>query len=505
MLRNSVRRLAVLGTAAAVLGACGLVVATSGSAATSGFGCRASVLRVDALGLTVEPFVANQPAIPCVADTKGLQTLSVPNGPAPLVTIGPASAYTYTTSQVPPAVGPLPPGVASVTAIDAVNIPSAQITIVGPIDAEAGYICTANGTVQPFASSTVALLKIGGMNISLTSPTAPQTFSLGPLGYIALNETLQTSTTIIERSVDVHLNGIGDVIVGEAAASFSGNPCPTNSTTGNTGTTGSTGNTGNTGNTGTTGTTSTTGTTGTSPSTAGVTPVGPTPSGLQACPTGSILDPALNACVIFINGKTIVVSKPFKGPKGGTVYPLSVARTKFHSPCLRGPGPDFILVATKPYGRVTGTPKSDRILALGIGERVAGLGGDDCIDGKGGHGQDLFDGNGKDRVYGGPGKNRIAVGNGNDLVKGRRGRGDWITAGNGNDLVRGGHGNTRIDVGLGRDHVYGGPAQNRIWAIGTNAIVSCGTGKHNTAFVRPNNVAYARSHGCEIIHVLSGK
>jgi Ca2+-binding RTX toxin-like protein len=238
------------------------------------------------------------------------------------------------------------------------------------------------------------------------------------------------------------------------------------------------------------------GTTGTSSSGGGAS------STSQACPTGATLDVTANACVIIFNGKTIYVSQPFKGPSGGTVLPLSVARQKYGGPCTTGPGPGFALVATKPFGRVEGTPRSDRIIALGVGERVAGLAGNDCIEGRGGHGQKLYDGNGKDRVYGGPGSNRIGLGNGNDYINGRSGSGDFISAGNGNDVVHGGHGKTRIAVGIGRDHVYGGPGANHIWAVGDNAKINCGTGTHNQAWVRVNAAPFAKSHGCQKIHLL---
>jgi hypothetical protein len=494
------RRLGVVIAAMACTLVAASVIASTASAATQ-FGCRASLARVDlGNGVLAEPVVANETnagGVPCVTDSKGEESIEVPSTANDIVSVGPAGVFTYNspTAGTPSPFGPLPVGVDAITSVNAINIPQAQITVVGPIDDEAGYSCT-TGVPVPFASSNLSVLKIGTQTITLSSVGVPQTLSLGALGYVAVNEQIATATSITERILDVHLTGIADVIVGEATASVSGNPCPAlTGPTGPTGTTSTTGATGPTRTTGATGPTSTTGATG--PTTTGLFPS-------QLCPTGSLYAPNLNECVIVFGGVTTVVCQPGKGcPKGGVVLPLAVARMKYHSPCLSGPGPNYVLVATKPFGRVEGTPHSDRILALGIGERVAGLGGDDCMDGAAGHGQKLFDGNGKDRLYGGPGKNRIAAGNGNDLIKGRSGKGDWITAGNGNDIVRGGTGNTRIDLGLGRDNIHGGPHQNRIWVIGANARVSCGTGGHNHAFVRQPAAPYAKRHGCERITIIS--
>ena len=138
---------------------------------------------------------------------------------------------------------------------------------------------------------------------------------------------------------------------------------------------------------------------------------------------------------------------------------------------------------------------------MGAHERVAGLGGNDCIDGRGAN-QHLYDGNGDDRVWASGGFNRIAVGQGNDHVHGRNGR-DWITAGNGNDIVYGGNRGARIDLGSGHDHVHGGRGKNRIWALGDYVWVNCGPGKFNTALVRPRAARYAARHGCRWIWELT--
>jgi Ca2+-binding RTX toxin-like protein len=335
--------------------------------------------------------------------------------------------------------------------------PNNVITVVGPVEATASYACS-NGTLTSQSQSTLDIINVNGKNMTLPAPGTPETIQLGGGNYIAVNEKITSGTSITERVLDVHLAGIADIVVGEATVDLTrSDPCA--------------------------------GTTGPPPNT-------------NACPPGSTLDPVRLLCVIVLsNGKTIIVGPPFTGPTGGTVLAVSIARKKYGGPCVNGPGPQYALIATKAHGRVTGTLKSDRIIALGAFERIAGLGGNDCVDGRGRH-QTIWEGNGKRvRVYGGPGQTRIGIGNGNDLVYGRKGS-DWITAGNGNDTIHGGHGNSRLDVGLGRSKVFGGPGRNRIFAGADRAKVSCGSGKHNVAFVRIRAARYARAHGCQKIVLL---
>jgi Ca2+-binding RTX toxin-like protein len=445
----------------AVLGAClfTLVFASSAAAASgTPFGCRASTLRVTLLNsITTEPTIANPNTTPCATDTAGAATTSVPTTGSSIVNAGPVGAFTY--SVFSPS-GSTAPGATAVAAVQGVTIPTGAggfISIVGPVQATASYACV-NDQLVATGSSTLNLITINGANMTVPAGQ-PYTISLGGLGFIALNQKVTTANSLTETVAEVKLNGIADIVIGEAKVTQSiGSPCA---------------------------------------GTSGVPPV------LEICPPGSTLNISAQLCEIILpGGGVIVVSRPFQGPSGGTVFPTSVVAAKYPGfPCTTGPGPRFALVATKRGGRVYGTPKSDRILALGAFERVAALGGNDCVDGEGGH-QILFDGNGNDKLYARAGFNRIAVGNGNSYVNGRNGS-DWVTAGNGNDTVIGGKGNSRIDVGLGRSHVFGGPGKNRIFAGANAAKVSCGSGHNNTAFVRSKAEHYAKTHGCQHIHLLN--
>lgn len=429
---------------------------TSSVPSVTPFSCRASSARVTLLNtITAEPLVANAPDNPCKSDSHGLSAVNVLQTGAPAVNAGPAAVLTDSVFQ--PVQGAAR-GAAAVSDVQGVVIPtsSGEISIVGPVTSMASYGCS-NGNLVSSSGSTLDVLSVGGKAIALPSPGAPMTIQLGGGSYIAINEKTTTATSITERVLHVHLQGIADIVVGEATVDYSGSdPCAGSN--------------------------------------------GPPPN-LNACPDGSTLDPVHLVCVIILpGGIRIIVGPPFTGPSGGTVLATSVARKRYGGPCLSGPGPKYALIATKPHGRVTGTLKSDRIIALGNFERVAGLGGNDCIDGRGRH-QILWDGSGKDRIYGGTGTTRIGVANGNVKIYGRKGS-DWITAGNGNDLIYGGSKGSRIDVGLGRSHVYGGPGKNRVYVASGHAVVSCGSGKHNLAFLRKHPAKYAAKHGCQTIVLL---
>jgi Ca2+-binding RTX toxin-like protein len=455
---NRVKRLTPLLT---VFG-CFLVAAPGASAAVKGhiaaafpFGCRASLARVDLGGTPIEPIVANTNTYPCLTQSAGVSTLTVPNGGDGNITAGPAGAFTYETGSIG---GATAPGAAAAASVQGVNLPDGQgtVTIVGPVQANAGVECV-NDQVVSKGQSTLQVIYVNGQKDTLPSPGAPETIQLGGGAYLALNEKISTADSLTERVLDLHLATGTDVILGEAEVTWTG-PTACQGANG-------------------------------------------TPPTLQLCPTGTTLDPSAEYCILNNSTpggtKIVYVSRPFGGGHGGTYYTLAAARKKFHSPCLSGPGPKYVLVATKVGGRVTGTPQSDRILALGARERVAGLAGNDCIDGRGGN-QRIFDGNGKDRVWASGGFNRVGLGRGNDYFNGRNGS-DWFTIGNGQDTVYGGQGNSRIDVGIGHDKIFGGKGVNRIWAGGDSAKVNCGSGGHNEAFVRPRAAGYAAAHGCERI------
>lgn len=493
MTAASARRIAVPIATALLALAC----AGSASAATSNpFGCRASVARVTLLNsLTVEPITANPKTAPCASDNHGVDSVSVPSQSTKILDAGPAAAFTFSSTDQSTQTGAVAPGASALASVDGVTIPTPQgsIVIVGPVEATASYTCS-NGNLTSNASSTLDVLKVNGQEIALPGPGQPLTIPLGSLGYIAVNEKIATTNSITMRVLDVHLNGIADVVVDEAKVTqTASDPCA-----------GSTG------------------------------PV--TPPATNPCPQGTTYDADLQACVIVINGKTIVVSPPFQGPTGGKVLAVSVARKRYKSPCLHGAGPAFVIVGTNHHDRINGTRKADRILALGGNDRVSGQGGSDCIDGGGGNDR-IWAGKGDARIYGGTGNDRVAaqdgntrvwlgaghdvafLGNGNVKVWGGKGP-DRIGVGRGHDYVNGGAGNDRISVvdgfgdrvyggpgadkiwiGLGQAEVWGGPGADRLWSRSEAVSFNCGKG-FDLAYVTSIGESFAAAHSCDRIRLV---
>jgi hypothetical protein len=449
----------------------GALLSASPAAAdsTTPLSCRASVGSATfssplATAPSIEPIVANRAGTPCADDSETLPQRTFGSSDfGATVTVGHAGAFTYTTAALP-AIADEAPGAAALASTQSVEIKTQTEDIVlGQVQAQAGYACTA-GAIVPSSSSSIGSVTVNGtpVTIPLSSPYKVNLTSDGA-SYLLLNQTTSAGGSLTQQAVVVHIAGpfgtAADFVIAEAKVSGGSGACAG---------------------------------TGTIP-----------PPSIQPCAAGSVYNILDQQCEIVgaAGLPPVSVSTPYQGPTGGSVLGLAAARKLYSSPCLNGPGPAYVIVATQPGQRINGTAKADRILALGAHERVAGMGGADCIDGRGAV-QTIWGGNGNNRIYGGSGKTRIGDGNGNDYINGRSGA-DWITAGNGRDKVHGGHGSSRIDVGIGFDHVWGGPAHNRIYAPAFRAVVSCGSGRHNVAFVRKGSWNYAHKHGCESLHMLA--
>jgi virginiamycin B lyase len=149
--------------------------------------------------------------------------------------------------------------------------------------------------------------------------------------------------------------------------------------------------------------------------------------------------------------------------------------------------------------RLTGTPKSDVIVAGAGNDRISAGGGSDLVcagagsdRALGGAGNDilfgeagrdrLIGGSGNDRLFGGPGNDRLVGGPGNDRLVGGSGN-DRLFGGPGNDILFGGAGNDRITPGPGRDRVFAGAGNDRIFSRDSRRdVIDCGPG-HDVAIV----------------------
>ncbi len=198
------------------------VLAAPASAATGDhFTCRASALRVQGVSgilLNLEPSIANAMNDPC-----GSEHTAVANVPPPLNTLvssgsGVINATTTSASDS---------GSASSEVADLTLLPSSLNLNAQVATASASYTCQA-GTPTPQSSSNVV-----GLNIGSGQPiTTSGQFSLPLVGLVdvELNRTIKTSTAITQRAVDITvLNGLyggAEIVLGEAQAGVSGNPCP---------------------------------------------------------------------------------------------------------------------------------------------------------------------------------------------------------------------------------------------------------------------------------------
>jgi hypothetical protein len=523
-----------LGTAAATGASPSATPTVLGAPASSIFGCRASLARVSLGGTTlVEPSVANSAAndtTNCADDSAAVANpVELGNTTTNLGSVGPASVETYEYGELGGTSGP---GAISETTVSAVNlsIGGYTLSVAGPLDSLAAAAC--NGTtLQTFASAGSEYGNADSELLTVTSPGG-STMSI-PLGStvnqlvgslpaalsalisITANEQTITATSTTERLFDIKVLGASgaQVVIGEATVNYpnpdvcAGN-VPTTTTVTNTTTTPGTTTTvpGTTvtqpGSVTTITGTNGTATTVTTPSTTIIEPSGSTPpSYLQECADGSILDPVSGNCVIVYDGQTIYVSKPFKGPVGGMVYSLGQAKTLFHSTCLSGAGPDYVFVVSKSDISAKGTPLSDRILITGSSDHLAGLAGNDCIDGQGPN-QKITDANGRDRIYYHKGYNKIVAGNGPNLVRGEGATSAYIIDGTGSDYIYAGSLRTVIQAYGNEKHIYGGAANDRIWTNSQVAKISCGGGKANVVFARKQAAAYAKKHGCQKIGLL---
>jgi hypothetical protein len=477
------------GTAAAVAASSHVTTAAAApETASAAFGCRSSVVRATLAGTVLaEPTVANNATTPCNNASTLVQSASLlGNSPLNIGTVGPAGAYTYES-------GSLDGGTPGVTAVAEVNALSLSfggytLSVAGPIEAQAALECVGT-TLSPSYTSNLDALTITGPGL----PAGGQTIELGsavnqivsglPAALSALisikaNNLVQGTNSYTAQLLNISLLNVGstpavNLVVGEASVSYA-DPAVCNANV-------------------TPGTTPGTTTTITEPS-------GTVPTAFEECTPTSVLDSSTGTCVVYDNGVAIFVSQPFEGPTGGTVITLTAAKAKYHSPCLSGAGPGWVLIVSAVNAVAKGTPLGDRIIGLGSGEKIRGLAGNDCIDAQAAKAT-ISDGNGTDRIYVSTGVNRVVAGNGNNVIHGGKGK-NWITDGTGDDYIYGGTLANRIDAYGNEKHIFGGPANDRIWTNSMRAFVSCGGGTKDILFARKGVASYGKTHGCEKVALL---
>jgi RTX calcium-binding nonapeptide repeat (4 copies) len=413
-------------------------LALSGTAhAQSATSCRASAARAT-VGTTViaEPIVANAPASPCSTQHGELA------GVAPLggLSVSLPRASTRRDDGV----------IAAAAGVASASLGGALPISVGAVHVTQISSCQDGRTVTS-GSSSVEALTIGGTAVSVIGGRT--------LDHSVLGVRIRTNQLVgdTRRALVLDIAGT-EVVLGEATAS--GDACRSTAVGGPAGSEGSGG------------------------------PGGGATSS-QICPRGARYRVDDNVCVIDVRSatgaveRTIVVGRPYSGPDGGTLMSLSEARALVaagrlaDSACLRGKGPDYVVLGGSGSDRITGSNGDDRILGVGGADRIGGGRGDDCIDG----------GTRSDVLSGSEGADRILGGAGNDHLDGGTGK-DTLSAGVGNDTV---------NTAFGADTVSGGPGRDAINAAtaGPAARISGGAGR-DTA--RANRNERRRIHGVEVVH-----
>jgi len=349
-----------------------------------------------------------------------------------------------------------------------------------------------NGRLQSVSSSKIAGLQINGVEqVPLNAGSIQNlTFPVGSDGsYVTINKTdTSVAGVLIQDAAFVHVVNVGDFVIGQAKVTGTTANCPA---------------------------------AGSGGSSSSV-------SNVQPCPTGSAYNPATLRCEIpggtrSNSSSAVGVGAPFDAGSGATVMTLAQATKLYPSnPCVKGQGPNYVLVGTNGADRINGTRNADRIIGLGGNDRIAGQGGSDCVS----------DGNGKDLIYVGNGNARVTVGNGNDRISARNGNisvtagngkdaiyagngnvtvkagkgGDTVSVGNGNDkitlgngksTVHTGNGNSAVKVGNGTVKIRVGAGQSKVTAHGKKAEVSC-TSKSSRAYVLKTAASFAAKHGCSV-------
>lgn len=439
---RSRRSSGVTGTVALALGLTGLGAFPAAAQNSEVFSCRASAVRVAAGQFVAEPIRANEEGAPCSTQRSeifGPQNYTAPPPFDASADVVAAGAYT---SRAQDGVGALA-GLGN--SVGRVGTPFGRQTVsFGSAQASVSWSCTSAGTALVSTTSQIVDLRVNGT--PTPAPAGPQTFPLPGGAVLYINRVQRQGNLVTVRAVELTHPDAGSVVLAEAQAGYSGS------------------------------------TQRACEDLAGT----PSETTTRPCPAGSTFDPGSGNCVIREAGQTVVVNKPFEGPQGAAgVLSLGQARQRYpNSPCVKGSGPNVVIVGTNRNDDITGTPRADRILMLaGRRDEAEGGNGGDCIDG--GKGRDVLSGAvGNDRLYG-------ATGN------------DSLVGGSAVDRLSGGSGHDTLHTGFGRDSAYGGAGNDRINASTGGPpvkVVACGRGR-DTVRINRNEKRRVR-RDCERVLVL---
>ena len=181
------------------------------------FSCRGAGLRLTGL---LELVVANGPDNPCRDASAAL--VSVNGGTGSILTT--LTAPTVRTDQTPNDLASQPPAVGDSAKAHA-DTANAVITLgvsATATVADAAATCTGTGTPALTTSGKVVGLRVNGRSYSVL--TDPVTIPL-LLATLRVNATVNASGKIIRRAIWLDNAILPDVIISEASAGYTGNPC----------------------------------------------------------------------------------------------------------------------------------------------------------------------------------------------------------------------------------------------------------------------------------------
>ena len=234
--------------ALAVLIATAFASSATAAPGTGEFSCQASAVRVNALGVKVEPFVANKPDVPCRDDAKGLIN---PTDVLGVVRLSVLSARTFADPEgipgtyaetevvdaklpVPGATSPLDglPGLPGLPDLGGLLpglpdlgglLPGLPAIHAEVLNTKAGSYCD-DGQVAFYSDSKVVNLTIGDQLIAIPD-NKPYTLDLG-IAKVYINELITTPNSVTRRALRINSALLAlDVVLAESKANAEGNPC----------------------------------------------------------------------------------------------------------------------------------------------------------------------------------------------------------------------------------------------------------------------------------------
>ncbi len=183
------------------------------------FSCRGAALRL----LGIEQAISNNPYTPCKDASASLLNLPAIGGLTAQVAGSSTNATPDNPALTAPAIGDRAEADANTATV---VIPVAgKIVRASVLTSHAEARCTSGGTPVLSGSGNITGLTINGVPAGVNAGGSANINLL--LGTLHINNTVNTATSVTQRGIwfESLLPGVGDIVVSEARAGFTGNPC----------------------------------------------------------------------------------------------------------------------------------------------------------------------------------------------------------------------------------------------------------------------------------------